>query len=106
MRSYLNEGRPRRAAPTVRSEGQYVPRGSTFRGPVRSEGQYVPKASTFRRPVRSEGLYIPREFNTFQDDLLILQLVKQGGDAGAEDEAVDEAPEEHTGAAADGIVDC
>jgi len=95
MRSYLNEGRPRRAAPTVRSEGQYVPRGSTFRGPVRSEGQYVPKACTFRV-----------EFNTFQDDLLILQLVKQGGDAGAEEEAVDEAPEEHAGAAADGIVDC
>jgi len=35
-----------------------------------------------------------------------LQLVKQGGDAGAEEEAVDEAPEEHAGAAADGIVDC
>jgi len=68
---------------------------STFRGAVRSEGQYVPKACTFRV-----------EFNTFQDDLLILQLVEQGGDAGAEEEAVDEAPEEHAGAAADGIVDC
>ena len=34
-----------------------------------------------------------------------MQLEEEGADAGAEEEAVDEAPEQHAGAAAEGIIE-
>jgi|SRR5689334_9185248 len=78
----FDAGRPRRAAPTVRSEITV-----TFQ-----DHSYVPRLQN----IPSVQYDRWRRFN--------LKQVEEGADAGAEEEAVDHAPEQHAGAATEVII--
>ena len=66
-------------------------RGSWIERIPQREFLYKPRAATEGRP-----------YSTLPG---FLEEVEEGGDAGAEEETVEEAPEEHAGATADGVVE-